>query len=55
MTRASQVLLVILLALITPGHVWGQNGSSRPEGALFLLLPVGAEGISLGPCYDGGH
>jgi hypothetical protein len=48
MTRASQVLLVILLALIPRGHVWGQNASSRPEGALFLLLRVGAEGISLG-------
>jgi hypothetical protein len=48
MTRASQVFLVILLALITPGHLLGQNGSSSPEGALFLLLPVGAEGVSLG-------
>jgi hypothetical protein len=48
MTRASRVLVVTLLALIPPGHVWGQRASSAPEGALFLLLPVGGEGISLG-------
>ena len=51
MTRTSRVLVVILLALIPPGHVWGQDTPaepSSPEGALFLLLPVGAEGVSLG-------
>ena len=48
MIRASLVLLVTMLALIPPGHVLGQNASSASEGALFLLLPVGAEGVSLG-------
>ena len=51
MIRTSQILLVILLALVTPGHVVGQDTASDPsppEGALFLLLPVGAEGVSLG-------
>ena len=44
-------MLVILLALVTSGHVVGQDTPpepSPPEGALFLLLPVGAEGVSLG-------
>ena len=51
MIRTSQILLVILLALVTSGHVVGQDTPpepSPPEGALFLLLPVGAEGVSLG-------
>ena len=51
MIRTSQILLFILLALVTSGHVVGQDTPpepSPPEGALFLLLPVGAEGVSLG-------
>ena len=51
MIRMSQILLVILLALVTWGHAVGQDTPSEPsppEGALFLLLPVGAEGVSLG-------
>ena len=50
MTRSWQILLV-LLALVPPGQVCGQDTPSKPpppEGALFLLLPVGAEGVSLG-------
>ena len=43
--RASSILPVILLTLVPSGHVVGQD---PPEGALFLLLPVGAEGVSLG-------
>ena len=51
MTRKWQILLVVVLALGPPGLVWGQDTPSEPappEGALFLLLPVGAEGVSLG-------
>ena len=51
MIRTSQILFVILLTLVTQGQVLGQDtpsDPSPPEGALFLLLPVGAEGVSLG-------
>ena len=51
MPRNSQIVLVILLALLAPTHILGQDPASEPppsEGALFLLLPVGAEGVSLG-------
>ena len=51
MIRNSRVMFVILLALLLPIHVCGQSAASGPppsEGALFLLLPVGAEGVSLG-------
>ena len=51
MIRNSRVMFVILLALLLPIHVFGQSAASEPppsEGALFLLLPVGAEGVSLG-------
>jgi hypothetical protein len=43
-------MFVILLALLLPIHVFGQSAASDPpsEGALFLLLPVGAEGVSVG-------
>lgn len=43
-------LVVVLATLVGPAGVSGQggaNGSSR-EGALFLLLPVGAQGVSMG-------
>ena len=51
MTRRPQVILAILLALVLPRPVEGQatgDETSPPEGALFLLLPVGAKGVSLG-------
>lgn len=51
MIRTWQISLVVLLALVSSGHVLGQDTPSdlsAPEGALFLLLPVGAEGVSLG-------
>jgi hypothetical protein len=51
MTRTLQVLVVILLELIPPGHVWGHDTPAEPSppgGALFLLFPVGAESMSLG-------
>lgn len=51
MIRTSQILLVIVLTLVTSGHLLGQDTppeASPPEGALFLLLPVGAEAVSLG-------
>ena len=51
MTRNSRIMFVMLLALLLPIHVFGQSAASEPppsEGALFLLLPVGAEGVSLG-------
>ena len=51
MTRNSRIVLIILLVLVPPIHVLGQDGVSDPspsEGALFLLLPVGAEAVSLG-------
>ena len=50
MTRNPQTLLLVLMALAGPVHVVGQDAAepAAPEGALFLLLPVGAEGVSLG-------
>lgn len=51
MNRTSQILAVVLLAVISPGLLVGQDALADPpppEGALFLLLPVGAEGVSLG-------
>ena len=49
MIRNAKIVLVLLLLL--PIHVFGQSTASEPppsEGALFLLLPVGAEAVSLG-------
>lgn len=54
--RTSAICPVIFLALVPSGHVVGQDPSPEqppPEGALFLLLPgdaegVSAEGVSLG-------
>lgn len=40
-------LLLLLLLAIAPG-VAAQDVPDRAEGALFLLLPVGAQGVSLG-------
>ncbi len=51
MSKNSQIITAVLLALVLPIHVLGQDPASEPppsEGALFLLLPVGAEGVSLG-------
>ncbi len=51
MNRTSQILAVVLLAVVSPGLLMGQDALADPpppEGALFLLLPVGAEGVSLG-------
>ena len=49
MIRNAKIVLVLVLLL--PIHVFGQSTASEPppsEGAVFLLLPVGAEGVSLG-------
>lgn len=51
MTRKSRIMLVILLALVPATKAPGQALAPKPppsEGALFLLLPVGAAGVSLG-------
>ena len=51
MTRILRILPILLLSIIPPSHVLGQDTPAEapaPEGALFLLLPVGAEGVSLG-------
>jgi len=45
--RADVVFLCVTLLAIAPG-VSAQDGTDRAEGALFLLLPVGAQGVSLG-------
>jgi len=45
------LLMAILLAATGPAHAGGQKtgeGSDIREGALFLLLPVGAQGVGLG-------
>lgn len=42
-------LLTLLAALVLAGHAAAQQRDpSSTEGALFLLLPVGAQGVSLG-------
>lgn len=49
--RPLVLLLAILLASAGPAHAEGQEtgeGSDVREGALFLLLPVGAQGVGLG-------
>ncbi len=50
MNRKPAILLFVLLALAPPLQAVGQDTpeASPPEGALFLLLPVGAEAVSLG-------
>jgi hypothetical protein len=50
MTKRLGFLFFALLALGVPLQAWGQDTpeASPLEGALFLLLPVGAEGVSLG-------
>ena len=51
MTRSSRIMLVILLALVPATKAPGQALAPEAppsEGALFLLLPVGAAGVSLG-------
>ena len=51
MIRKPQIVLAVVLAMATPLQAVGQDTPSEPsppEGALFLLLPVGAEGVSLG-------
>lgn len=46
---ADFLLLVTALMLFSPGLAAAQDTSEeRAEGALFLLLPVGAKGVSLG-------
>jgi len=42
------LLLLIALTAITSGVAAQDDGGDRAEGALFLLLPVGAQGVSLG-------
>ncbi len=50
MTRTPWIFFAIVMTLATPSYVSGQDTPEPPppEGALFLLLPVGAEGVSLG-------
>ena len=51
MTRSSRIMLVIVLALVPATKARGQAlapEAAPSEGALFLLLPVGAAGVSLG-------
>jgi len=50
MIRRPMVILLVLIALTGPLRAVAQDTAeaSPPEGALFLLLPVGAEGVSLG-------
>ena len=47
---SSALLLLILLVstLVTPRSGRGQDGASSTEGALFLLLPVGAKAVGVG-------
>ena len=45
----SRVLITALLALALPPGLYGQDSElGSNEGALFLLLPVGAHGVALG-------
>ncbi len=51
MIKKPQIVLAVWLTMATPLQALGQDTPlkpSPPEGALFLLLPVGAEGVSLG-------
>lgn len=51
MTRNSQIAFAVLLALGPATHAIGQavpTDTVPSEGALFLLLPVGAQGVALG-------
>lgn len=41
-------MLVTALLVVAPGAGAQTDSGDRPEGALFLLLPVGAQGVSLG-------
>lgn len=47
----SLLVLALLSLLVSPGPVWaqdGEGGEPPPEGAVWLLLPVGAKGVALG-------
>lgn len=47
--RTADLLIVLLAALLTvPTGAEAQSDTGRAEGALWLLLPVGARGVSLG-------
>ena len=49
--RARALLIVTLAACLAPAGASGQEigeGAGAQEGALFLLLPVGAQGVGLG-------
>ena len=51
MRLCAGVLFPVLLAALAPGDGWGQEPADTgdaQEGALFLLLPVGAHGVGLG-------
>ena len=49
MTRAARSLLAVLLGLALGGEAAAQSRDpSSTEGALFLLLPVGAQAVSMG-------
>jgi hypothetical protein len=45
--KADALFLFVMLLALAPG-VSAQDDTDRAEGALFLLLPVGAQGVSLG-------
>lgn len=48
-TRTTETLVLLLLLLVwSPGAAAQSDPDSRAEGALFLLLPVGAQGVSMG-------
>ena len=51
MSKKPRMVLAVFLLAMSPLQAVGQDTASEPaplEGALFLLLPVGAEGVSLG-------
>jgi len=45
---ADALLVVLSLLVFAPGVSAQEEPQDRAEGALFLLLPVGAQGVSLG-------
>jgi hypothetical protein len=46
--RTDALVLLLCAGLCPPPTVGAQQGPDEAEGALFLLLPVGARGVSLG-------
>ena len=46
--RATEAIALLSLLLVTAAGVAAQEEPDRAEGAIFLLLPVGAQGVSMG-------